>query len=256
MANERILFMKVLVISDIHANIRALDTILREEADYDLLCCAGDFTDYGISPREVLERFRQLENTVLVYGNHDRHVINIYESGEWTNVTDGKYKWVHYNCERLSEKDIDWMKQLPEKAYFEADGWSYGIAHQYDNGYGTVESRYAFDQYWNASYGAECDGKRQLIFGHTHRQCIHTLGEGMEWINPGSISYRRPDDPDKTAHYAVILDGNIQLKSIAYDRTLQLAEAKRLLKNDRMMRTELQDFMFFFGDAKTSRDPL
>lgn len=67
----------------------------------------------------------------------------------------------------------------------------------------------------------------------------------MEWINPGSISYRRPDDPDKTAHYAVILDGNIQLKSIAYDRTLQLAEAKRLLKNDRMMRTELQDFMFF-----------
>ena len=34
MANERILFMKVLVISDIHANIRALDTILREEADY------------------------------------------------------------------------------------------------------------------------------------------------------------------------------------------------------------------------------
>ena len=36
MANERILFMKVLVISDIHANIRALDTILREEADYDL----------------------------------------------------------------------------------------------------------------------------------------------------------------------------------------------------------------------------
>ena len=152
--------------------------------------------------------------------------------------------------------DIDWMKQLPEKAYFEADGWSYGIAHQYDNGYGTVESRYAFDQYWNASYGAECDGKRRLIFGHTHRQCIHTLGEGMEWINPGSISYRRPDDPDKTAHYAVILDGKIQLKSIAYDRTLQLAEAKRLLKNDRMMRTELQDFMFFFGDAKTSRDPL
>ena len=164
--------MKVLVISDIHANIRALDTILREEADYDLLCCAGDFTDYGISPREVLERFRQLENTVLVYGNHDRHVINIYESGEWTNVADGKYKWVHYNCERLSEKDIDWMKQLPEKAYFEADGWSYGIAHQYDNGYGTVESRYAFDQYWNASYGAECDGKRRLIFGHTQRRKV------------------------------------------------------------------------------------
>ena len=44
-----------------------------------MICYAvqGIFTDYGISPREVLERFRQLENTVLVYGNHDRHVINI-----------------------------------------------------------------------------------------------------------------------------------------------------------------------------------
>ena len=75
-------------------------------------------TDYGISPREVLERFRQLKNTVFVYGNHDRHVINIYGSGEWTNVADGKYKWVHYNCERLSEKDIDWMKAAPGKGIF------------------------------------------------------------------------------------------------------------------------------------------
>lgn len=70
------------------------------------------------------------------------------------------------------------MKQLPEKAYFEADGWSYGIAHQYDNGYGTVESRYAFDQYWNASYGAECDGKRRLILGIPTDNAFIPLGRG------------------------------------------------------------------------------
>ena len=69
------------------------------------MCCKAE-EGFGLRDltAEALERFRQLENTVLVYGNHDRHVINIYESGEWTNVADGKYKWVHYNCERLSEK--------------------------------------------------------------------------------------------------------------------------------------------------------
>lgn len=75
--------MKVLVVSDVHANIAALNTILEKEADYDILCCAGDYTDYGIYPAEVIERFRNLKNTHLVYGNHDLHVINTYESKEW-----------------------------------------------------------------------------------------------------------------------------------------------------------------------------
>ena len=105
-----------------------MNTILEKEADYDILCCAGDYTDYGIYPAEVIERFRNLKNTHLVYGNHDLHVINTYESKEWKNVEDGKYKWVHYNCEQLNNQGIRWLKQLPETAYFEADGWKYGIA--------------------------------------------------------------------------------------------------------------------------------
>ena len=82
--------MKILVISDVHANIAALNTILQQEPDYDLLCCAGDYTDYGIYPVEVIERFHNLKNTVLVYGNHDLHVLNTYKSNEWKNVEDGK----------------------------------------------------------------------------------------------------------------------------------------------------------------------
>lgn len=35
-----------------------------------------------------------------------------------------KYKWVHYNCEQLNDQGIRWLKQLPETAYFEADGWN------------------------------------------------------------------------------------------------------------------------------------
>ena len=41
-----------------------------------------------------------------------------------------------------------------------------------------------------------------------------------------------------------------------YDASAQLAAAKEYLAKDAMMETELQDFFFFFGNAKTSRDPL
>ena len=53
-----------------------------------------------------------------------------------------------------------------------------------------------------------------MVFGHTHRQCVHILGDGMEWLNPGSVSYHRLDDPDKDARYMVITDGSIKMRSL------------------------------------------
>ena len=95
-----------------------------------------------------------------------------------------------------------------------------------------------------------------MIFGHSHRQCEHILQGDRLWLNPGSISYRRPDDPDKSAQYMLIEDGEISFRSCPYDRSVQKAVADSYRADGGMMRTEIQDFMFFFGDAKTSRDPL
>ena len=57
----------------------------------------------------------------------------------------------------------------------------------------------------------------RLIFGHTHRQAVRYLSDTELWLNPGSVSYRRPDDPDQTAHYITIVDGVISLRRVAYD---------------------------------------
>lgn len=78
----------------------------------------------------------------------------------------------------------------------------------------------------------------------------------MCWLNPGSVSYRRPDDWNKEAQYIVIEDGRICLKSVPYDRSRSLEVSMQYLKKGKMMESELQDAMFFFGDAKTSREPL
>lgn len=250
--------MKLLVISDLHSNIWALEAVLSREQDYDLLCCAGDLVDYGTAPCEVVDRMQDIGKKILVRGNHDVHTVNIYKENKFQTVSPEEYKWVHHNCRRLGAERISYLNSLPEHETFEADGCVYLIRHQYDAGYGTIESRSQFDRYW-AAYADQryADAKnRRMIFGHSHRQCIHVLDEGMLWLNPGSISYRRPDDPDKTAHYAVIENGEISLKRVSYDRSCLFREARELAEKHGMMETELQDFFFFFGDAVTSRDPL
>lgn len=250
--------MRILVISDIHSNIWALDRVLEAEAGCDRICCAGDLVDYGIAPREVVDTMRSLPNLWLVRGNHDIHTINTWKEYRRGQINPRDYKWVHHNCERLDEERIHYLAGLPEHLTFEADGYLYLMQHQYGPSYETVESRHQFEEYWKQWGGTETkeSGKRRMIFGHSHRQCIHVLDEDCLWLNPGSISYRRPDDPDKTAHYMMIEDGRISIRHIPYDRSPLLREAMRLHESRGMMETELQDFYFFFGDAKTSRDPL
>ena len=144
-----------------------------------------------------------------------------------------------------------------EPSNFYADGYAYLMQHQYILGkYDCIENRKQFMDFWKESTPEEMwdAPKKRMIFGHTHRQCIHILDEGMEWINPGSISYRRPDDPDKRAHYMTIEEGDIKMKQVEYNRKPLYDEAVKQYYKGKMKLTEIQDFMFFFGDAKTSRD--
>jgi hypothetical protein len=46
---------------------------------------------------------------------------------------------------------------------------------------------------------------------------LHYLNDTTFWVNPGSASYRRPDDPDQTAHYLTITDGALSLQRVAYN---------------------------------------
>ena len=255
---EKDLCMKLLVISDIHSNIWALEKILDTEKSFDLLCCAGDLVDYGTAPDKVVDCMREYSSKILIQGNHDLHVVNTWKQDLYRDIAPKEYKWVHHNCLRLDADRIHYLEQLPSHLTFEADGYVYMIQHQYDKAYGVIESRYQFEGFWKAHAAQEYidSKKRRMIFGHTHRQCIHILDQDVLWLNPGSASYRRPDDPDKTAHYAVIENGEIRLCRVPYDRSSLMEEAEKLNKVHGMMDTELQDFFFFFGDARTSRDPL
>lgn len=67
--------MRVLILSDIHANLIALETVLSDAAgDYDTIWCLGDLVGYGPRPNECIELMRQ-KAEVCVMGNHDWAVL-------------------------------------------------------------------------------------------------------------------------------------------------------------------------------------
>lgn len=248
--------MKILVISDIHSNIYALRAVWERESDADLVVCAGDFVDYGTTPKEVIAWARE-HDVRGVCGNHDRHLIDVYRSGNYRALPPEEFKWVHDNCRKLAEEDVAWLESLPEVLELEVDGILYTVRHMY-RGYDVIEHMGAWREYLRGFSQADSEEKRphRLVFGHRHRRCVHCLADDALWLNPGSVSYRRPDDPDKTAHYIVIEDGDIRLCSVEYDRTPLLAEAEKYIRDRAMMQSELQDARFFFGDAPTSREPI
>ena len=60
--------MKIVIVSDIHANLAALESL--PERDFDQLWCLGDLVDYGPRPHEAIQ-WTKRNATIAVRGNHD-----------------------------------------------------------------------------------------------------------------------------------------------------------------------------------------
>jgi putative phosphoesterase len=209
--------MKILVISDLHSNIHALEAIWSKETDSDLICCGGDLVDYGPYPKEVLDWVRA-HDVRVVMGNHDRAVARQYRQGRFLETLPREdRRWVNHNISQLDEGDIAYLEGLPLISTFSADGYEYGLTHMHqgDNGYGELKSLNQYEAFRQARFAGAPYSR--LIMGHTHRQGVHYLKDDLLWLNPGSVSYRRPDDPDKAAHYATITDGKISLGQVPFD---------------------------------------
>ena len=235
--------MKTLILSDIHANIYALEAIWAREHDCDLTLCAGDLVDYGPFPREVLAWVNE-RNVPCVQGNHDAWVALNYRQGNTLEtVPEADRAWAHFTAGLLSEAEIQFLEGLPRSLIFSLDGITYGLTHMFRD-YNEIVSLNAFAQFRTEAFDHTVPGEiTRLILGHTHRQAIRYLADDRLWLNPGSVSYRRMDDPDQTAHYATITDGKISLQRLEYDRSALY----RAVQGMQLNRSEMKVAHFFFG---------
>ncbi len=232
--------MRLLILADIHANIDALEAVARDAGKADAIYCAGDYVDYGTDPHEVIT-WLQEHQVHCVIGNHDTWLL---ERGEQLKGT-----WVYDNYCRMTPEDFAFLRSLPENISFSADGYDYVMHHQMTgNTYDMPKSVVQFDACWESWFRGEVSGiQRRIILGHTHRRCIHQLDENRLWLNPGSVSYRRPeDDTDKRAHYMMIEDGSISFRTVAFDRS----KIFRRIKDFDGVESEKLKMLSFFSEAQ------
>jgi len=101
---------RVLLLSDIHSNLEALEASLAAAPPHDLVVNLGDIVGYGASPNEVIERSRGL-GTYFVRGNHDKAVCGLIDIKDFNPVAALASSWTR---NQLTTENLDWLRSLPQ----------------------------------------------------------------------------------------------------------------------------------------------
>ena len=103
-----IFVMRALLISDVHANLEALEAVMAAAPEHDVVWNLGDVVGYGANPNEVIEETRRLGN-VFVRGNHDRVCAGLAGIEEFNPVAQRAARWTE--CV-LTGEHRDWLRQM------------------------------------------------------------------------------------------------------------------------------------------------
>lgn len=102
--------MRILLLSDIHSNLEALEACLAAAPAYDAVVNLGDIVGYCASPNEVINRSRQL-GKVFVRGNHDKAASGLMDLKDFNALAALAAEWTH---QTLSAENLEWLRTLPQ----------------------------------------------------------------------------------------------------------------------------------------------
>jgi diadenosine tetraphosphatase ApaH/serine/threonine PP2A family protein phosphatase len=100
---------RILLLSDIHANLEALDACLGNAPSFDSIVNLGDIVGYGASPNEVTERSREI-GTTFVRGNHDKAATGAMEVEDFNPMAAAAALWTR---NELTSENLEWLRALP-----------------------------------------------------------------------------------------------------------------------------------------------
>jgi predicted phosphodiesterase len=203
--------LRLLILSDIHANLEALEACLDAAPEHDQVYNLGDIVGYGANPNEVTARSREL-GTVFVRGNHDKACCGLSDLADFNPVAATAALWTR---EKLTEDHMLFLRALPQGPISPIEDL------QLVHGSPRDEDEYilmASDAYVLLSRATV----PLTFFGHTHVQRCFVLdaqGQGKSFaplyksakskqtvkleikkntkymVNPGSIGQPRDNDP-------------------------------------------------------------
>ena len=172
--------MKYLVISDIHANLEALEATLEAADSYDRILVLGDLVGYGADPNGVIDRVRALPTAAIIRGNHDKVSTGIDGVEGFNPVA---RKAVEWTTEALTTENRAWLVALPQGPVLVDDLTE--LCHGTPND----EDQYVFDQI-DALRAIRSARRPLCLYGHTHVPAVYTLKEQQP---PGGRSRSNQD---------------------------------------------------------------
>ncbi len=199
--------MKILLLADIHSNWPALAAI---KETYDVCLFLGDLVDYATDPLPCIDWVRA-HATAAVRGNHDHAVAQRIPAkhGSGLRGLAAATRPIHWRM--LTPPRVKYLARLPLTKRIVVDEQPFYLVH------GTP--RDPLDEYllqdpeaWRLR--VESINADFVCVGHTHIPFHIDLGK-MQVVNPGSVG--QPRDGDPRCAYAVIENGQVSLRRVAYD---------------------------------------
>ena len=207
--------MRLAILSDIHANLVALQAVLEEvdKLQPDALWCLGDILGYGPEPQACADLIRERAEVCLA-GNHDLAVAGEISLDDFNEIAWRAAEWQIF---QLREETLEWVRQLPAMRVYEDITLAHGSPRAPVWEYITSDSL--------ASDNADFFTTQLCLVGHSHLAVGWELKELLLWtratafmaepdqpvlleedarwlLNPGSVG--QPRDGDPRASFALL----------------------------------------------------
>lgn len=166
--------MRYLILSDIHANLEALDAALTAAATWDGVLVLGDLIGYGADPNAVVERVRALSATTVIRGNHDKVGAGLASVEGFNHLARQAITWT---AAALTPENRAWVAALPEGPVVIDELTEICHGAPFD------EDVYIFDDL-DARRAFRALQRPLCLFGHTHVPAIFCFDGDLQMIGP------------------------------------------------------------------------
>jgi diadenosine tetraphosphatase ApaH/serine/threonine PP2A family protein phosphatase len=228
--------MRYLLITDIHANLEALEAVLDDSPAYDAVVCLGDIVGYGGSPNECVALVRALPGLICLKGNHDLAALGEIDVAEFNDYARTAAVWTG---NELSPEAKTWLGHL--ESWRSLPDWYLAHASPRDPVWEYMESE---DQ---GPPNFSVFQQRLCFVGHTHVPRIFYESDGLSRtpvsqpkagetlqlrqgsraiVNPGGVG--QPRDRDPRAAYGIVDAESAQITFCRVQYPIEVAQRKIL----------------------------
>jgi predicted phosphodiesterase len=239
--------MRILLLSDVHANLPALEAVIKHARDFEQVWCLGDVVGYGPEPNECIDRLREYP-LISLAGNHDLAVVEKIALSDFTKTAQEIIFWTR---QQLTASNLEWLRSLAASPLSVGHGitlvhatprdsvWEYLVTREIarDN-LAFVETPICLNGHSHIPiiFRKPWDGLKVLEEPLPVNSPILLRTYDQIFINPGSVGQPRDEDP--RASYAVIdLDAmTLTHRRVQYDFTATQKLMKQANFPDRLIR--------------------